>query len=254
MKKITFLIAVITLVGVNLEIFAQWQTNGDNLYYLDGNVGIGTENPLNSNASSGLGKTLHLKSNTTSSLILENTSGKIFELCSTDGSNFGIYDKTNGLYNFLVNNDGNVGIGTYSSGNQITSKLHLLSGNIHLNEEGAGIILTSPDGSEWKITVDNSGNLSANQYTRIKETKKESDVNIYPNPSTENITIDLGGIANANVTVELYDISGKMVFMRNYTQTDNIVLNLSGYKAGNYIAKIRTKNGEVVKTKKIIKE
>ena len=44
--------------------------------------------------------------------------------------------------------------------NSTASRLTLYSGDIELDEVGAGIILKSPDGTKYKVTVDNAGNLA----------------------------------------------------------------------------------------------
>lgn len=42
---------------------------------------------------------------------------------------------------------------------QIKSTLHVFSGDINIEQIGSGIILKSPNGACWRITIDNSGNL-----------------------------------------------------------------------------------------------
>lgn len=41
----------------------------------------------------------------------------------------------------------------------IKSSLHIFTGDINIEEIGSGIILRSPNGGCWRVTVDNSGNL-----------------------------------------------------------------------------------------------
>ena len=56
---------------------------------------------------------------------------------------------------------GNVGIGTGSP----SSKLEIANGDVYLPNSSNGIILTSPDGQCWRVTIDNSGNLQTTSIT-----------------------------------------------------------------------------------------
>jgi len=72
----------------------------------------------------------------------------------------------------------------------------------------------------------------------------ESNVSIYPNPATDNITIT--NAANSDIT--LYDIYGKLVLSVNNIDNDYL-LNVSELSKGTYIMKII--NGDNVTSKKI---
>ena len=56
----------------------------------------------------------------------------------------------------IVNSSGQVGIGTTSP----TSKLDVAGGDIELDDVAAGIIMRSPDGTKYRITVANGGTLT----------------------------------------------------------------------------------------------
>lgn len=58
-------------------------------------------------------------------------------------------------------NSGNIGIGT----NSTPSKLTIGGGDINIQDVGSGIILKSPDGSCWRVTIDNNGNLVRTKIT-----------------------------------------------------------------------------------------
>ncbi len=55
-----------------------------------------------------------------------------------------------------VKSDGNVGIGTTTP----KSKLHVTNGDIYLEDASKGVIMTSPNGNCWRMTVGNDGNPS----------------------------------------------------------------------------------------------
>ncbi|WP_163714518.1 hypothetical protein [Mangrovibacterium lignilyticum] len=58
------------------------------------------------------------------------------------------------IVNMKINGAGNVGIGT----DDPHEKLQIKSGDIYLEDVNAGIIMKSPNGNCWRMTVDDSGN------------------------------------------------------------------------------------------------
>lgn len=99
----------------------------------------------------------------------------------------------------------------------------------------------SPGGDEiYTTTFTVSENI-----TSINEVSKENNILIYPNPATNYISV-----INSNEIyyIELYNISGKLVF--NSTNTQKI--NISHLKSGVYMLKANTSNSTLVK--KFIKE
>ena len=113
--------------------------------------------------------------------------------------------------------------------------------------------MTSPDGQKWKVTIDNSGTLSATQSTKVLEVENENDVNIYPNPTENKVTIDLKTNEIQNITTELYDISGKLVYMKSY-RSNSINLDINGFETGTYILKVKDENGNIIKMEKVVKK
>lgn len=76
----------------------------------------------------------------------------------------------------------------------------------------------------------------------------KNKINIYPNPAKDVLQIEI--CENVDIDrIELFDINGKKI--RIFRQ-DEIILNLSGLIAGEYILKILTKEGEF--TQKVILE
>jgi len=69
---------------------------------------------------------------------------------------FHIISRHNQTKRFTVQANGNVGVGASSP----TSKLTVAVGDIETSGVGYGLILKSPNGTRYRVTVDNSGNLS----------------------------------------------------------------------------------------------
>jgi len=148
---------------------------------------------------------------------------------------------------FIFEN-GNVGIGVSIADTKLE-----VGGKIKSSGSNSALILESPDGTEWEITIDNSGNLSANQITAVFEAGSQNDIYVYPNPTENKVTIDLQTSEIKNINIELFDLSGKMVFMKFY-RTNIINLDLNDFESGTYILKLKDENGNIVRTEKIIKE
>ena len=113
----------IVTLGANVNLMA----HGD-----PGNVGIGWSNPTSTPAR------LSLTGNGTTDI-------------------FNIYSDSVGTNRYMtVNSTGNVGIGTTSP----ASKLEVDGGDIEVDDSASGLILRSPDGTRYRVTVANGGTLS----------------------------------------------------------------------------------------------
>ncbi|MFZ4542599.1 MAG: hypothetical protein ACOYOA_01010 [Saprospiraceae bacterium] len=53
----------------------------------------------------------------------------------------------------LINNQGNVGIGTTNP----SAKLHITNGDVYIDDAAKGVIMKSPNGACWRMTVNDSG-------------------------------------------------------------------------------------------------
>ena len=148
----------------------------------------------------------------------------------------------------FVFENGNVGIGV----SDVDTKLEV-GGKIKSSGSNSALILESPDGTQWEITIDNTGVLSANVVTAVNEKERVNDIIVYPNPTENTVIIDLNKSEIKNVNIELFDLSGKMVFMKFYT-TNRINLDLHDFKSGTYILKLKNENGNIIKIEKIIKQ
>ena len=78
----------------------------------------------------------------------------------------------------------------------------------------------------------------------------EKNVNVYPNPTTGKITLNLE--EKINIKATLMNSLGQTVFTNNYTSTNTIQLEIDGPK-GIYFLQLESENGAII-TKKILKE
>ena len=61
---------------------------------------------------------------------------------------------------------------------------------------------------------------------------------IYPNPASDNVTVDLDGFNGLNTTVKLYDSSSKMIFEKQSNTT--LIIDVSGVAKGMYSIELST--------------
>jgi hypothetical protein len=142
-----------------------------------------------------------------------------------------------------------VGIGTNTPSEQLE-----VNGNIKLTQSNSCLILKSPDGTEWKIKVDDSGNIKAElAVAATKSAQVDYNVDIYPNPTSGQISVKINNSNAQSIDAQLIDISGKMVFMQNFRSND-FMLNISSFESGTYILKLVNEDGNVIKSEKIIKQ
>lgn len=160
---------------------SQWKRHAFGIHNDTSHIGIGTTpqqftavtiRPARvNNAGNGI---LHLKSPDTwhSAIGIFNGSGsaeKQFSYILAGPTNTNASNGTFGLFNhqsytWTYNTDGGTNnffaIGS-SSVNARTpkSRLHVFAGDVNIDQIGSGIIMKSPNGSCWRVTIDNTGNL-----------------------------------------------------------------------------------------------
>lgn len=282
MRKFTVLFVVIALLVLNSNVFAQWQTHSNGIYYNDGYVGIGDPDDLvfpfvisksipdvtgnnqqiskcnlgyilnSDDTKDGQGSLLRFRVGGSSTgfdaaigaIGTGNNRGR-FSLFVDD---FAVSGQNNWNEAFSINYDGNIGINIQTP----TEKLEV-NGKIKSSGSNSAMILCSPDGTEWEITVDNSGNLSVNESTKVDKIKTNYGVNIYPNPTKDFIDISISSEDIKSIDVELYNLQGKLLYMRNF-ESNNARLNLKDFAKGLYMLKIKDENGFVIQTEKVIKQ
>lgn len=88
--------------------------------------------------------------------------------------------------------------------------------------------------------VDLTGDAIDDATSGLSENKASSKINIYPNPASEKITVELP-VSVTNATVLVIDVQGKVVRTVSDFSGDKILLRTDDLSKGNYVLKISDK-------------
>jgi len=163
-----------TAAGSNL-----WVTDPQGIHNASGGVGIGTNSSTSSSmltiqqvATGGFSGAMDIFSSDTYHTVtrFRNTSVNQewqFHVGGSSNNNeihagaFGISNNTAGKW--LLTGDGATGYMSVGSANFNSpipkSRLHVFEGDVNIDRIGSGIIMKSPNGQCWRITIDDTGNL-----------------------------------------------------------------------------------------------
>ncbi len=248
------------MIGFNSTKPTFFVKGGGNNY--SGKVGIGDiANPL---------AKLHIRAddNENASILLEPTSSAKYARIQFGLSGNAIEAKEDGDLTFnsasdIVFNQANVGIGTTApqslldvNGKTTTQELQISGGDILIDEPDRGIIMKSPDGQCWKVTVDNSGNLVLNPgdcATKIQEQplSEVQPVVLFPNPASDELRLRKAGTEKYFAAI----VNPKGILLKTIELKDQeTVISLSGYAKGVYVVRITDRNNKIIQTEKIIVE
>ena len=96
--------------------------------------------------------------------------------------------------------------------------------------------------------------ISTLTFAQEKETINLVDFKVYPNPTQNSLTVNIGEI-NGGVSFQINDILGKLVYTRKIVsydlQKDSFKLDMSSFKEGIYMFSLKTK--AFSKTIKVVK-
>jgi hypothetical protein len=88
----------------------------------------------------------------------------------------------------------------------------------------------------------------------VPENDLNHEIAIFPNPSNGITTIEVSGDVNNDATVEIIDITGRLIYSEKMNASANFAesfVDVSSYKSGTYLVKIKT--GDSIYTKTFIK-
>lgn len=136
---------------------------------------------------------------------------------------------------------GKVGIGTTNP----VARLQVADGDIFIQDINKGIIMKSPDGSCWRGTVNDKGQLNfekldecENLITQTSESETHIPVSFYPNPANDFIEVKCSeSDFEKYQTISIYNSAGKQVLTQSFNKVTNRI-STSGLTQGTYIVKL----------------
>lgn len=94
------------------------------------------------------------------------------------------------------------------------------------------------------------GNLVAlPTFTSVENVTTQNNLNLYPNPTQNNVRINHDGVTNG--LVEVMDVTGRILLQQNTTNEETNV-DLSGLTNGVYGIRVKSSNGVVAATGKVV--
>lgn len=89
--------------------------------------------------------------------------------------------------------------------------------------------------------------------TGINDNDNKLNINVFPNPSINELTIEYIGKISNNLKIELYNTNGKLEFTKEFNQLSQTIINTQHFPAGSYFIVIKNKQ-EVIATQKWVKQ
>ncbi|MBL7909865.1 MAG: T9SS type A sorting domain-containing protein [Bacteroidia bacterium] len=175
-----------------------------------------------------------------------------YNIVNSPNADFSISQTTicqNGCVNFTDNSTNSVISWAWTfvgASNTTTSNVQNPS-NICYNAIGIYTIQLSTTNIAGMSMVTKTLNVSA--CTGIEENNLENSFNLYPNPTTNNITIN---VLVPIDKLEILNVVGELLISKNSLDEKYVIIDLSGLPNGVYFIRSETEHGIVVK--KVVKE
>lgn len=154
-----------------------------------------------------------------------------------------------------------------STGDIITSNVKFInpttiSFKLNTKNKAAGqylLIITNPDGqlvvTDFTIMVNDT--IAANRAPRDVATSYITGSQVFPNPTHDNVTLQVNAAKEHTAKIVLIDVNGKQVFERKYNfskGSNQALLPTEKLNKGTYIAAVYNADNVLIATQKIVKQ
>lgn len=96
---------------------------------------------------------------------------------------------------------------------------------------------------DWFVVEIDNLHISSNPTTAIGEITATGNINVYPNPASNTVDVDLQGLAG-EVTLSLADVTGRQVSVKTTdASTGHATIDLSRFNTGTYLLTVHTQGG-----------
>jgi len=157
---------------------------------------------------------------------------------------------------FPNENNGMFSVSKVISGTNYTLVYHTIDGgdNWSANPDSIptfliGVVHAPDTANAWAVGVDGKIYKGEMKTTGIRRMESDFDINIYPNPTTDLISIEIKSEKNELITYTLLDISGRLIKNGKWNLNSpgsRFTLDLSDISKGTYLLKLNTEKGQAV--------
>ena len=113
------------------------------------------------------------------------------------------------------------------------------------------ITYTTDNGTNGSVAKGVQQPYEISIVTGIEATNINLELSVYPNPTTDRLTLAVKDTELNNLKFQLYDLSGKLI-QQDQLREQNTQINMQNLAAATYLLKV-TDSNKVVKTFKIIR-
>ncbi len=153
-----------------------------------------------------------------------------------------------------IDSVGNVGIGT----SEPSAKLQVTDGDIYIDNIEKGIVMKAPNGTCWRGTLNNMGQLN---FTALKFCPEDNplpqesqmnygNVEVTPVPAREDITVRIKQNRSDYYTIEIYSEDGRLMKEVSTPQKSEVIP-VSDLAEGLYIVRVYDNEGHLIQNKKV---